>query len=79
MTLDWQGLVSFEFADDKEMLEDFYLKQKMSIEAIAVKVGVSKQTIRGRLKKHQILIRSRGGKNHTRKDSNAPQAEASNK
>lgn len=73
MTLDWNELVSSEFTDDKMMLEEMYLNQKMSIEAIAAKIGVSKQSIRERLKKHRIETRPRGGRNNTRKRNNVNQ------
>ena len=67
MTLDWNGLLLPGFSNDREMLEDLYINQKMSIEAIARKIGVSKQTIRYRLKMYKVSVRSRGGKNHVKR------------
>lgn len=67
MTLDWNGLLLPNFTSDEEMLKDMYINQNMSIEAIARKIGVSKQTIRYRLKMYKVSVRSRGGKNHVKR------------
>jgi hypothetical protein len=51
------------YTGEKEMLENLYLTQQMSINEIAFVLGYAGWTVRRRLLEYNIRLRSRGGPN----------------
>lgn len=64
MAEDWGGIArSLHFADEREMLESFYLIEEMSISQIAQLLGAGQATIVRRMNINNIQKRGRGGPN----------------
>src|SRR5690606_34412536 len=65
--IDWvevsQGL---DFPGPKEMWEELYTNRGLSTTKLAAQFGVGVNTITKELRKHEIAIRKRGGKNYQR-------------
>jgi hypothetical protein len=53
------------FETEEEMLKDLYVKQHYSMYDLARKLGYSQGNVRRRLRKYDIPLRPRGGKNRT--------------
>jgi len=62
MSEDWDGIaVRLAYANENQMWADLYVTKEWSTAHIADLLGFSRATIRCRLKKHNIKLRSRGG------------------
>lgn len=62
----WDELAkSIGYADEKEMLEDFYIEDAMSVSEIGKRLGAGTATIARRLAMAGITKRKRGGANNT--------------
>lgn len=60
----WEVLAeSLHFPDEKTMWRTLYLDRKMSVSVLAAKFACSQQTVRLRLSKADVQMRSRGGRN----------------
>lgn len=65
---DWNGIARLiGFADEKSMLQSFYLTEELPIADIARKLSCGPATVANRLRRHQIETRTRGGANNTHK------------
>lgn len=63
----WQDEAKrFGFSSARDLLEEWYSKQKLSTLAIARRLEVSPPTVLKALRKYKIKVRSRGGANHSR-------------
>jgi len=59
---DWEGICAFMgYVDLHAMLEDLYNVQKLSVQEIGRRIGVSPVGIRRQLHKNNIQVRQQGG------------------
>lgn len=64
----WQPLAdTLGFPNEREMLNELYLLQRLSLSQIAKVLGVSHVNVRRRLLGHGIPLRARGGRNRTKR------------
>lgn len=69
MAINWKDILSkFNYISVKEMLWDFYVEKGMSLPMISKKIGVSAPSILGIMKEERIPRRTKGGKNHMKKE-----------
>jgi hypothetical protein len=62
---DWDELArTIGYSNEKDMLEDFYLEEEMSVSEIARRLGAGTATIARRLSLAGVEKRSRGGANN---------------
>lgn len=52
------------YKSESDFWIDLYVTQGLSISQLIIRLGISRNTIRARLEKHGIPIRSRGGANN---------------
>lgn len=63
---DWDSLARYAgYLSERDMLEDLYITQKLSMKQIGVRVGCSSHAVMHHLEKFGIDRRSRGGNNNT--------------
>jgi IS30 family transposase len=61
VTILWNQLLCENYNSPEEMITDFHWKKGMSIEEIAVKLGVSESTLKREIKKLHIKMKKPGG------------------
>jgi transcriptional regulator of acetoin/glycerol metabolism len=66
---DWTTIAkTLGYASDAAMWQDLYVTQRLSIDTLSTRLGVGRNTIRQTLKKHNVVIRGRGGANNNALD-----------
>lgn len=71
---DWDAVASiFGYLSAREMLEDGYVRQNLSLYDIAAHIGFSKAGVRRRLMEYGFVLRKRGnsGNDERRPETNA--------